>query len=300
MITASRRVFLARALGAAVAGIWTTSCKSPAAVGGTVFANARRTGSLRVGIANEKPYGYIDANGTLQGAMVELLKALLAPHGITQVNAQITDFNALVPSLLANRIDVIGAGMFIRPSRCDSVAFSDPVSRIGGSFLVKKGNPKNLHRLADVTRQPSVKIGTQPGVDQQQEVVRSGVSAEQIVLFSKDTEALAGLQAGRVDAIYFPSLELNGLLATSGDAGLERADPFEQPLGSDGKSIYHYQAFGLRKEDTDLLAAVNRSIAALLASGKLLGILGAFGYSQNDMPPVGVTAAEICSGREAG
>jgi polar amino acid transport system substrate-binding protein len=265
-----------------------------------VFENARRTGSLRLGIANEKPYGYIDETGSLRGAMVELLKAVLAPYGISNVNAQIADFNALVPSLMANRIDVIGAGMFIRPSRCDSVAFSDPVSRIGGSFLVKKGNPKNLHRLADVTRQPAVKIGTQPGVDQQQEVVQSGVSDAQIVLFSKDTEALAGLQAGRVDAIYFPSLEVNGLLATSGDTDLERAKPFEQPLGPDGKSIYHYQAFGLRKEDTDLLAAINRSIATLLASGKLLAILGAFGYTRDDMPPADVRTVEICAGRQAG
>jgi ABC-type amino acid transport substrate-binding protein len=103
-----------------------------------------------------------------------------------------------------------------------------------------------------------------------------------------------------VDAIYFPSLEVNGLLATSGDAGLERADPFEQPMGPDGRSIYHYQAFGLRKEDTDLLAAINRSIATLLASGKLLGILGAFGYTQNDMPSVGIGAAAICSAPDAG
>jgi polar amino acid transport system substrate-binding protein len=294
----SRRSFLAQALGAAAAG-GTLSCKS-APAGGTVFVNARRTGTLRVGIANEKPYGYIDAHGALQGAMVELLQAVLAPYGITHLDAQIADFNALAPSLLAKRIDMIGAGMFIRPARCGSIAFSDPISRIGGSFLVRKGNPKNLHRLGDVTRQPAVKIGTQPGVDQQQEVVESGVAPEQIVLFSKDTEALAGLQAGRVDAIYFPSLEVNGLLATSGDAGLERAEPFEQPLGADGKSIYHYQSFGLRKEDTDLLAAVNASIAALLESGKLLGILGAFGYTPDDMPPRGIKATEICSGREAG
>src|ERR1700691_1225491 len=289
----SRRGFFAQALSAAVAAGWTTSCKSPKAAGGTVFTNARRTGTLRVGIANEKPYGYIDSNGTLQGALVELLRAVLPPYGITHGDAQIAAFNALVPSLLANRIDLIGAGMFIRPSRCGNIAFSDPLSRIGGAFLVKKGNPRNLHRLADVTRQPTVKIGTQPGVDQQQEVVQSGVNSEQIVLFSKDTEALAGLQAGRVDAIYFPSLEVNGLLATSGDTDLERADPFEQPLGPDGKPIYHYQAFGLRIEDKDLLAAVNKSIATLLSSGKLLGILGAFGYSQNDMPTAGVTAAEV-------
>jgi polar amino acid transport system substrate-binding protein len=298
--TTNRRIFLAQSVGAAIAGGWTTSCRSPAAGSGTVFTKARGSGTLRVGIANEKPYGFIDSNGTLQGAMVELLKAVLAPYGIKHFDARIADFDALVPSLLANRTDLIGAGMFVRPSRCGSIAFSDPVSRIGGSFLVKAGNPKHLYSLGDVTRQPTVKVGTQPGVDQQQEVVQSGVSSQQIVLFAKDTEALAGLQAGRVDAIYFPALELNALLATSREAGLERAEPFEQPIGSDGKPIYHYQAFGLRKEDTDLLEAVNRSIATLLASGELLRILGAFGYTQSDMPDAGIKAAEICSGRQAG
>jgi len=291
---ASRRSFLA-----ALAAGWATSCKSPATARKTTFANARLSGTLRAGIANEKPYGYVDAKGALQGAMVELLRAILAPYGINRVEAQIADFNALVPSLLANRIDVIGAGMFIRPSRCGSIAFSDPVSRIGGSFLVKKGNPKNLHALQDVTRQSAVKIGTQPGVDQQEEVTRSGVAPAQMVLFSKDTEALAGLQAGRVDAIYFPALEVNNLLAISGDAGLERAEPFEQPAGTDGKPIYHYQAFGLRKNDTDLLAAVNGSLGTLLESGRLLTILGPFGYTQDDMPTGAIKAAEICSGRQA-
>jgi polar amino acid transport system substrate-binding protein len=299
MRPASRRVFLARTLNSVLAASWITSCKSPAPGGRTAFASARLTGTLRAGIANEKPYGYIDSNGVLQGAMIELLRAVLAPYGISHIEGEIADFNALVPSLLANRIDLIGAGMFIRPSRCATIAFSDPVSRIGGSFLVKKGNPKNLHALRDVTRQPTVKIGTQPGVDQQEEVVKSGVSPEQIVLFSKDTEALAGLQAGRVDAIYFPALEVNNLLETSGDAGLERAEPFEQPAGPDGKPIYHYQAFGLRRNDTDLLTAVNRSLATLVESGNLLGILGHFGYTQSDMPNGRIKATEICSGQQA-
>ncbi len=92
---------------------------------------------------------------------------------------------------------------------------------------------------------------------------------------------------------------MNNLLTTSEDATLERADPFAQPAGSDGKPIYHYQAFGLRKDDTDLLAAINRSLATLLESGKLLGILGRFGYTQNDMPTCAITAAEICAGRQA-
>src|SRR5580698_7209245 len=101
MRTASRRVFLAQCVSSALAAAVTASCKSAAVGGRTIFANAQLTGTLRAGIANEKPYGYVDSNGALEGAMVELLRAGLAPYGITRIEAQIADFNSLVPSLLA-------------------------------------------------------------------------------------------------------------------------------------------------------------------------------------------------------
>jgi polar amino acid transport system substrate-binding protein len=250
--------------------------------------------SIRVGIANEKPYGFVDANGKPTGAIVEVLRAVLAPQGITDIQANIVDFDALIPGLNANRFDVIGAGMYIRPARCKAIAFSNPVTRSGGAFIAKKGNPKGVHSLKDVAAKPDVKIGTQTGSSQVDEVKATGIAADQVVLFAKDSEALAGLQAGRVDIVYFPDLEVNTLLETASDPSLERVSPYEQIPDANGKPSWNYQALGLRKADADLVAAINKEIATLLASGKLLEILKPFGYTQNELPPADVTAASLC------
>jgi polar amino acid transport system substrate-binding protein len=259
------------------------------------LAKAVQTQLIRVGIANEKPYGYVDSNGKPTGAIVEVLRAALAPIGINKVEGNIVDFDALIPGLNADRFDVIGAGMYIRPARCKAIAFSNPVTRSGGAFIAKKGNPKGVHSLKEVAAKPDVKIGTQTGSSQVEEVKQAGIAPAQVVLFAKDTEAVAGLQAGRIDIVYFPDLEVNTLLETANDPTLERVAPYEQILDQNGKPSWNYQALGLRKSDADLVAALNKEIAGLLSSGKLLQILQPYGYSQNELPPPDVSAASLCN-----
>src|SRR6516225_5617543 len=261
----------------------------------STFQAAQRTKKLTVGIANEKPYGYVDTDGKPTGAIVEVIRAVLAPYGITELDANVVDFGALIPGINANRFDIIGAGMYIRPARCKAIAFSNPVTRSGGAFLAKKGNPKAVHSLKEVAAKPDVTLGTQTGTSQVEEVKQAGISQDRVVLFAKDTEALAGLQAGRVDIIYFPDLEINNLLVTSGDAGLERVQPYVQILDAQGNQVFNYQALGLRKEDGDLLAAINKQLADLLSSGKLLTILQPFGFSANELPAADVTAEKLCA-----
>jgi polar amino acid transport system substrate-binding protein len=256
----------------------------------------QRTKKLIVGIANEKPYGYVDTNGKPTGAIVEIIRTVLAPYGITELEANVVDFGALIPGINAHRFDIIGAGMYIRPARCKAIAFSNPVTRSGGAFLAKKGNPKGVHSLKEVAAKSDVTLGTQTGTSQVEEVKQAGIAQDRVVLFAKDTEALAGLQAGRVDVIYFPDLEVNTLLDTSHDPNLERVAPFDQIIGADGKPAWNYQALGFRKSDTDLIEAVNKQIASLLSSRKLLEIIKPYGYSQNELPPADVTADKICVG----
>ena len=261
----------------------------------TTFQQAQRTKSITVGVANEKPYGYVDTDNKATGAIVEVLRATLAPYGITDVQAKVGAFDTLIPGLLAKRFDVIGAGMYIKPKRCQQIAFSNPLTQAGGAFAAKKGNPKNLHSLADVAKNSDAKIGTQLGTSQVDEVKQAGIPEDRVTLFSKDTEALAGLQAGRVDVIYFPDLEINELLTTSADSSLERVAPYVQILDAQGNQVFNYQALGLRKEDTDLLEAINKQLGELLANGKLLAILQPFGFSANELPPAAVTAEKLCA-----
>jgi len=251
------------------------------------------TGTVSVGIANERPYGYVETDGRLVGAIPDVILAALAPHGVKEMKAEIVEFNALIPGINANRFDIIGAGMYIRPARCEAIAFTNPVTRAGYGFAALKGNPKNLHSIADAAKSADAIVGTQNGSAQVEELAKAGVPRERVVLFTNATEALAGMKANRCDVIYFPGLELGELLKTANDPDVERVQPFEQVMGPNGPE-YGYGAMGLRKSDTDLKAALDAAIAEMRNNGKLLEIVSKYGYGKDELPTEADTAEMLC------
>ena len=58
-----------------------------------------------------------------------------------------------------DRFDLIAAGMFITPKRCEVVAFSDPSFAVGQQIITNAGNTYNLHSFADVAKNPAVVLG---------------------------------------------------------------------------------------------------------------------------------------------
>jgi polar amino acid transport system substrate-binding protein len=254
----------------------------------------KSTGIVSVGIANEKPYGYVETDGRLVGAVPDVIAAALAPLGLKQMKAEIVEFNALIPGINANRFDIIGAGMYIRPNRCEAVAFTNPVTRAGYGFAALKGNPKGVHSISEVAKKDGVIVGTQNGSAQVEGLAKAGVPKDRVVLFSNATEALAGMKARRVDVIYFPGLELGDLLKTVNDPAVERVEPFVQEKDAKGQPDYGYSALALRKGDTDLKAALDAEIAKMLASGKLAEIIGKYGYSKDELPLPTDTAEALC------
>lgn len=285
----SRRTVLAT--GAAAAGAMLLPVRARA---DATLDRIKNEGKVIVGIANEKPYGYVETDGRLVGAVPDVILAALEPHGVKEMAAEIVEFNALIPGLNANRFDIVGAGMYIRPKRCEAIAFTNPVTRAGYGFAAVKGNPKGVHSTAELAKHADAIVGTQNGSAQVEELQKAGVPTERVVLFSNATEALAGLKAARVDVIYFPGLELNELLKTANDPEVERVADFQQVIGADGQPEFGYSALGLRQADTDLKAALDAEIAKMLASGKLLEIISKYGYGQDELPTANDTAERLC------
>ena len=258
------------------------------------MARIMKDGVVRVGIANEKPYGFVDTDGKVKGAIPDVIAALLAPHGVKEFKADIVEFNSLIPGINSDRFDIIGAGMYIRPTRCEAILFSNPVTRTGAGFAAPKGNPKGVKSVADVAAHADAIVGTQNGAAQVEELAKAGVPADRVVLFANATEALAGLKAGRCDIIYFPALELNELLKTANDPSVERVEGFKQIMAANGEPDYGYAGLGLRKADTDLKEALDAELAKLLSSGKLLEIISQYGYGKEELPDGVKTAEQIC------
>ncbi|QPJ64368.1 MAG: ectoine/hydroxyectoine ABC transporter substrate-binding protein EhuB [Candidatus Nitrohelix vancouverensis] len=260
----------------------------------STLAQAKASGTIRVGYANEAPYAYYDPElGQLTGEAPSIARRVFQDMGIKNIEGVLTEFGSLIPGLQAKRFDVIAAGMYITPERCLEAAFSNPTYRIGEGFIVKKGNAKNLHSYEDVAKNDSVKLGVVAGTVELNYATALGVPRDRIKIFPDDLGALAGLQAGRVDAYAATHLTIQTLLEKANDADIERAEPFQDPV-INGEPVYGYGAFALRKEDGELIAAVNEGLAKFLGSPDHLKLVQPFGFSKSTLPG-SVTADALCA-----
>ncbi|PTT68761.1 ectoine/hydroxyectoine ABC transporter substrate-binding protein EhuB [Arthrobacter sp. HMWF013] len=271
-----------------------TACggqSSTSSTGGKL-AELQAKKSVRIGVANENPYGFVNSNGEVKGFIVETLAAVLAPLGITTLDPVVVPFDALIPGAASGRFDLIAGGTYIRPERCQAVSFTNPVYRSGGAFLKRAGEDVPVHSLLDVAANPSVRIGTQTGTSQVAEIEDAKIPSGQVVKFGADNESVAALKAGRVDVIYYPSLQAATLVSTNQGA-IERVTPYTQIM-KDGKPVFNYGALAARLDDTDIIDALNNGLKTIREDGTLKKIFATYGLTEDEIPEASVTAADLC------
>ncbi len=266
---------------------------APTVPGESTLDRIRREGVIRVGYANEAPYAYMDtASNRLTGEAPEILRVVMKQLGVAKVEGVLTEFGSLIPGLKARRFDIIAAGMYITPERCDQIAFSNPSYVIGEAFVVPKGNPLGLHSFEDVAKHGTAKLGVMAGAVEHGYARRIGVPEERIVVFPDNISGLDGVRAGRADAFAATSLTVHDMLAKASDDRVERADPFTDPI-IDGVSVKGYGAFGFHIEDAELRDAFNSELATFIGSPEHRELVAPFGFTEVNLPK-DVTAAELC------
>lgn len=261
-----------------------------ASVAQTTLDEARERGFIRVGFANEVPYAYAQPDGTLTGEAVEVARAVFQRLGIDEMDGVLTEFGSLIPGLRAGRFDVITAGMYVTPVRCEQVAFADPEYRIGEGIVVPDGNPMGITSYSDIADDASIRVGTGAGWLEYDYMVAMGVSEDQIVTFPDAPSGMAGLAADRIDVFTGTSLTMRNIAELTD--GVEFVEAFEQPV-IDGETVISYGAAAFRPEDGAFRDAFNEVLHELRASGELADIIGAFGFGPSELPG-DVSAAQIC------
>jgi polar amino acid transport system substrate-binding protein len=270
---------------------WLTLARKPEA-GGTL-ARARAEGVVRIGFANEAPYGYLDTDtGRVTGEAPEIARVILKRLGIDRVETVTAEFGSLIPMLKAGRFDVIAAGMYVLPERCREVLFSNPTYRIGEAFLVRAGNPLDLNGFADAAKHATARVGVMGGAVEHTYARAAGVPDDRIVVFDNYQTALVGLTSDRVDAVAATYLTAEDLLRKANDGTIARADPFEDPV-VDGEPVAGYGAFAFRKGDEDFVDEFNRRLAAFLGTKEHLDLVRPFGFGPETLPG-GKTAEALC------
>ncbi|CAB3717250.1 hypothetical protein LMG3458_03641 [Achromobacter deleyi] len=296
----TRRLLLALSLGLLAAcsdsgGDKTAAGKAPAAA--NTLEAAKAAGKIRIGYANEAPFAFMDSKeAKVTGESVEIARVVLKRMGINEVEGVLTEFGSLIPGLQAKRFDIIAAGMYVTPERCGQVAFSDPTYGVGEAFLVKQGNPKNLHSYEDVVKNPDAKLGVVVGAIEGEYASKVKVPPGQVVVFPDAVSALSGVQAGRADAYAATALTINDLMGkTDAGSGLEKADPFTDPV-IDGKGVRGYGAYAFRPDDKAFADAFNAELAKFIGTEEHKQLVAPFGFTPQELPN-GVTAAKLCAGQ---
>lgn len=254
---------------------------------GDALARLKSQRTVRLGIAGEVPYGYVDDQGEFTGEAPELARVIFKRLGIDSVQPVATDFASLIPGLNSQQFDVVSAGMYINKERCEQVIFADPEYQMLDSFIVRKGNPKNLHTYEDVVR-AKAKFATGTGYAEIDYAVAAGYPEKDIVILQDQVAGLNAVESGRVDVFAGTALTTREVVKKSRKA--EATEPFAAVV--DGEKKIDGGGFAFRPTDTELRDAFNVEIHKMKKSGELFRILRPFGFTKNEM--TALTAEELC------
>jgi polar amino acid transport system substrate-binding protein len=260
------------------------------ALAASTLERARQDGFIRVGFANEAPFGFATPEGKLTGEAPEVAKAVLKAIGIPQVDGVLTEFGSLIPGLKAKRFDIIAAGMFITPKRCAEIAFSDPSYGIGQAMLVKAGNPKKIVDYGSIVANKDLKLAVMAGAVEAGYAKDAGVPQAQLVVLPDQSSLLAAVQAGRADAAALTALSI-GNMAKKGE-GVESTKPFGEVAG---KSVKGHGGFGFRKEDKELYKAFNDQLKKFIGTPEHIALVEPFGFGKDYLP--NKTMEQLCKGQ---
>jgi polar amino acid transport system substrate-binding protein len=237
----------------------------------SLLATARAAGVIRVGFFIESPFSFADEEGRLSGVNPELTRRILSNMGIPEMDGVLSEFASLIPGLKARRFDIIASGLSITAERCQEVAFSDPIWTGLSVFAVRKDHPVPIETFQDVATS-GVSIGMVTGAREVQIAEAAGVQSSQITAFPDIEGAIAGLRAGRVDAVPIGKITFDLLGQKMDLTDLSTTTPF-RPVEDkpDGVGI------AFRPEDSDFRDQFNDQLAELQASGEVEDIAEEFG-----------------------
>ena len=265
---------------------------APAAAEGAL-ERVREAGYLRVGFPNQVPYAYATVEGTLTGADAEVAREVARRMEAGDMQGVLTEFAGLIPGLKAGRMDVALA-MFVNPTRCREVLFSEPIYGIGQALVVAEGNPKGIAGYDDLVSRDDVSFGIMAGAVQGIYAEKLGIDPARVMAFPDGPAAVAAVGAGRVDAFGISSLSARRMVEAAGEgAGVELLVGFADPV-IDGKPARGYGAFAFRKEDEDLRDAFDAALATLIGTPEHLAIIAEFGFGEENLPDT--TTAALCAG----
>lgn len=249
--------------------------------GAATLEEILESGTIRIAVANEIPYGYVDpTTGEAMGAGPDVAKHVAAALGIENIEWVTTAFGSLIPGLQADRFDMVAAEMAILPDRCLQVIYSEPNTSYGEGLLVAAGNPHDIHAFEDFAERSDLTVAIMAGADQLEMMQTLGVDESQLVTIASNADAISTVATGRADAYAATSLTASELAAQSDQ--VEVAADFVDPVIG-GEEVRSWGGFTFASSSEDLRDAVNEVLLEFKQTDEWAAILTGYGFAQSDV-----------------
>lgn len=214
----------------------------------------RQSGTLKVlGVLDPRePEFFSVKNGVPSGFDLEILVAFAKSEGVKLEVVPVAEWSALGPWLAEGRGDLVAGRYSVTPARERTIAFTDEV--FPSRPVVVTRRPRG--RITAPDQLARERVGTIRGTSLAEAALAAGVPASRL-----DDSMISGslsetLRAGKITAAVW---------ASEGAILAQRRDP-ELELGvflGPPQSL----AYGVKREDVALLAALNEHIAGLRKTG---------------------------------
>lgn len=216
-----------------------------------------KRGELRVGLdAGYMPFEMTTKQGEIVGFDVDLAKEMAKAMGVklTIVN---TDFDGIIPALMADKFDIIISGITVTQERNLKINFADPYIVVGQTVLVAKKHAGSVKSYKDLN-DPKYVVASRIGTTGEQAVKRLMPKA-QYKSFEKESDGAMEVINGNADAFVYDLPFCAVFMAQQGADKLVFLDePFTyEPLG-----------FGIKPGDPDFLNWLNNFLRQIKADGR--------------------------------
>lgn len=207
------------------------------------------------------PFESITSSGEIRGLDIDIANALCKEIGVSCTFTN-QPFDSLITGLKLGKFDAVIASMEITQERKKEVAFTNPYLFQTVNFATPI---KSTFTTVSAKSLKGKTIGVQAGTTFEQYLCAHYKTVVKVNTYTSMTTAFIDLQAGRIDGVLGDTILIANWLKQQNAASKFRliGKPVDDALFKTGDGI------AVKKENGELLKALNGALAKIKASGEL-------------------------------
>ncbi len=204
--------------------------------------------------ANFPPFAYVDKNGNPDGFDVKSVDWIAKEMGF-KVKHQPMDWDGIIPSLNAKKIDMIASGLSVTDERKKQVAYTIPYWVIKQVLVAKNDTDLTPETALGNGNKVGVQRGTSEAKWMEENLIKKEGKDFELVYYDSAPLAIEDVLNGRIVAAAMDDAPAN-------DAASKKPVKIIGGFGMHDEEF----AYAVRKDDTELLNTLNEGLKKLMAS----------------------------------